>query len=76
LQLWSWRGTLGKATHFGLKCLKSSTNVFTWCDLTNFFQSKLLTDSHHFRFRSLDLLHIQNLSNCCRHYQASFDRLT
>ena len=76
LQLWSWRGTLGKATHFGPKCLKSTKNVFTWCDFTIFSCEKASTNSYHFRFRSLHLIHIQNLSNCYRQYQASFDRFT
>ena len=74
LQLWSWRGTLGKATHFGLKCLKSAKNVFTWCDFTIFSWERKI--SHHFRFWSLHLIHIQNLSNFCRQYQASFDIFT
>jgi hypothetical protein len=51
------------AAHSGSKMLKPAENEFIQSDFTSF--SLLLSAlSHNFRFRSL---HIQNLSNHCRH---------
>ena len=48
------------------KWLKPAKNKFTWCDFTNFSKS-ISADLHHFRFRWLHALHIQNMSNCFKH---------
>ena len=41
-----------------------------------FSKNKFISVSHNFRFRSLCALHIQNLSNCCRHkYDPSMSRI-
>ena len=36
----------------------------TCCDFTN-FEKKISADLHNFRFQWLNMLHIQNSSNCC-----------
>ena len=52
--------------HIGFKRQKPAKNKLTWSDFTNFsMQVSAYSDS--FRFRSFRALHIQNLSNSCRH---------
>jgi hypothetical protein len=53
-------------THGGSKKLKPAENKFTQSDFTN-YSMQVTANSHNFRFRSLCALHIQNLSNRCRH---------
>ena len=43
----------------------SVAKKFSWFHLKNFW-NQVPADSHYFRFRSLHLLYIQNLTNCCR----------
>ena len=61
--------------HSGSNWLKPAKNKFTWCYFTR-FSMQVSSNSHNFRFRSLCALHIQNLSNCCRHnYDPSISRI-
>ena len=46
--------------------LQDDTGKFMCCDFTYFFKL-LSSNSLDFRFRSFHALHIQKLSNCCRH---------
>ena len=57
-------------THSGSKCLKSTGNKFTCIYFKNFS-----TNSYRFRFRWLHMLHVQNLSNCCRQLISHFMNL-
>ena len=54
------------AAHSGSKRLKPAENEFNQSDFTS-FSLQVTAISHNFRFRSLRTLHIQNLSNHCRH---------
>ena len=54
------------AVHSGSKRLKPAENKFTQSDFTS-FSLQVSAISHNFRFRSLRPLHIQKLSNHCRH---------
>ena len=62
-------GTIGQcpaAAHSSPKRLKPAENKFTQSYFTS-FSIQVSANSHNFRFRSLRVLHIQKISNCCRH---------
>ena len=46
--------------------LKPAEKKFTKSDFTR-FSKQVSANSHNFRFRSLRVLHIQKISNCCMH---------
>ena len=58
--------------HSGSKCQKATKNKSTQGDFTS-FSMEVCANSHNFRFR-LYALHIQNLSNRCRHKYDSSQR--
>ena len=60
--------------HSGSKRLKPAENKFTQSGFTN-SSMQIPAYSDSFRFRSYLALHIQNMSNCCRHkYDPSISR--
>ena len=52
--------------HSGFKRIKPAESKFTQSDVTSFYR-QVFANLHNFRFRSFCVLHIQNLSNRCRH---------
>ena len=52
--------------HTGSKWLKPTEIKLPWCDFTS-FSKQVSANSHNFCFQSFRALHIENVSNCCRH---------
>ena len=64
----------GLAIHSGSKWLKPAENKLTLSHFTS-FSKQVTAESHKFLFRSLHLLCMENLSNCCIHrYDLSISR--
>ena len=58
--------------HRGSKCLKPPKFKFTWSHFANFSSNYF----YDFRFRCLNVFHIQSLSNCCKNdYDQSITRI-
>ena len=59
--------------HGSFERLKTSENNFNRSGFSQVFSIQVSSNSKGFRFRSLPALHIQNLSNRCRHeYKLQF----
>ena len=53
-------------SHCGFKWPKPTINKFASMFFTS-FSKQVVTDSQNLHFRSFYVLHIQNLSSCCKH---------